>query len=215
MPAKRALGLSSTGGVGQHRLTAAARTAEECGFDGVWLLDDRTEDIARPNPAIVAALIAVSTSSIRVGARLLAGPGDDALRAAEHWSVVDNLSNGRLALFSDTPGEAHHRTVRDLWEGQEVRRPGPGGQDYVVRAFPPPCQARFPLWLMVRNGDQVAERVRHLSEEPMGVSVLADGLKVPRSVHDAAHEVVYRLDVEAAGDHLLEDITKLAGAHPA
>jgi len=255
--AERAMGLAlswpageSASAAGRQRWAEAARVAEKCGFDSIWLLaDDRPDVGVRANPALIAATVAVSTDTIRVGVRSLAVQGHDALRVAEDWSVVDNLSNGRLELLSRTSEDGvaqlgdHYRTVRDLWEGKEVRRDGPDGEEHVLRTYPKPRQPCLPLWLPDTAGapglelaaelnaglligdedlafDQLAARVRDVLKEfvPGRVSVLAGRPETLRDIRElyalGVAEVVCRLDVDAAGDRLLDSIAEIARGRP-
>jgi len=88
------------------------------------------------------------------------------IRIAEEWSVVDNLSNGRVAIsfasgwmpedFTVCPANYKQRkeimfqdidVVRRLWRGERVPMPGPLGKDVSVKIFPRPVQRELPLWL--------------------------------------------------------------------
>src|SRR3712207_6540261 len=51
-----------------------------------------------PNPAVMAAAIAVVTRRIEIRAGSLVGPINHAVRVVEDWSVIDNLSGGRVAI---------------------------------------------------------------------------------------------------------------------
>ncbi|MFC0430278.1 LLM class flavin-dependent oxidoreductase [Kutzneria buriramensis] len=224
---KPAMGLflswSATGSVdaaGRRRIVEAARAAEERGFDSIWLLEDDSPGGVRANPALMAASVAVSTDAIRVCAQFLDESEYDSLRAVEDWSVVDNLSSGRLELFSKNPRD-HHRTVRHLWAGKEIRRVGLGGEEQLVQTYPKPYQSRVALWLPYTEGapgldlavelnagilvrdeglalDQLAARVRGIrhefaadGHEPGRVAILAG---VPDVQHDIRE--LYALDVD-------------------
>ena len=84
---------------------------------------------------------------------------------AEEWAVVDNLSNGRIAiafasgwqpndfvLMPDNFARAkeiffdHVDFVRKLWRGEEVSFKGPKG-DVKVRTLPRPIQKELPFWI--------------------------------------------------------------------
>jgi alkanesulfonate monooxygenase SsuD/methylene tetrahydromethanopterin reductase-like flavin-dependent oxidoreductase (luciferase family) len=47
---------------------------------------------------VLAAALAVSTSNIRIRAGSVISPLQNPIRVAEEWSIVDNLSNGRVDL---------------------------------------------------------------------------------------------------------------------
>src|SRR5690348_3645794 len=54
-----------------------------------------------PNPALTSAALAVTTSGIQVRAGCVTSPLHDPVRLVEDWSVVDQLSGGRVALGLD------------------------------------------------------------------------------------------------------------------
>src|SRR4029453_525570 len=89
-----------------------------------------------PNPAVLHAALAMCTTTIRLNAGSVVAPLHHPVRIAEDWSVVDNLSNGRVGVsfasgwnpedfvFSpDRYGDRHGhmveamQTVRRLWRG--------------------------------------------------------------------------------------------------
>ncbi|MFC7387134.1 MupA/Atu3671 family FMN-dependent luciferase-like monooxygenase [Sphaerisporangium rhizosphaerae] len=149
-------------------LMDAAVLADESGLDFVWLPErHRTPSGAgRPNPAVIAAALAVRTHTVRIRAGSVMPPLHDPLRVAEEWAVVDNLSNGRVEISTATDGNprdsvtapdafAEHadralrnlRIVQDLWSGREVTRTGPDDTEYEVRTYPRPVQPRLPYWI--------------------------------------------------------------------
>ncbi len=88
------------------------------------------------------------------------------IRIAEEWSVVDNLSGGRVSIsfasgwhavdFVLQPGNYLHRreiladtvgTVRALWRGEEARFADGTGAEVAVRIYPPPVQPELPIWI--------------------------------------------------------------------
>lgn len=149
-------------------LMDAAKVADDQGLDFVWVPERHFTPFGggHPNPAVVAAAIAVVTRSVRVRAGSVVLPLHDPLRVAEEWAVVDNLSNGRAEISSATGWNsrdfvlapehfedraAHARrslqTVRDLWSGKEIVRQGPEGVEYAVRTYPRPVQSSLPYWV--------------------------------------------------------------------
>ena len=93
-------------------------------------------------------------------------PLHDPIRVAEEWAVLDNLSNGRVALgvasgwqpndfvlapanFEDNKSVAldYIDRVRKLWRGEEIFCPGPLGEDVAVVTQPRPVQAELPIWV--------------------------------------------------------------------
>jgi alkanesulfonate monooxygenase SsuD/methylene tetrahydromethanopterin reductase-like flavin-dependent oxidoreductase (luciferase family) len=69
---------------------------------------------------------------------------------AEEWSLVDNLSGGRVGISfgACTPGDLNEvETVRRLWRGEAERVPDGEGHPIDIRILPQPIQRELPLWL--------------------------------------------------------------------
>ncbi|TCO59342.1 MupA/Atu3671 family FMN-dependent luciferase-like monooxygenase [Actinocrispum wychmicini] len=149
-------------------LLDAARTADRNGLDFVWIPERHFTRFGggHPNPAVLAAAIAVVTRNLRIRAGSVVLPLHDPLRVAEEWAVVDNLSNGRAEISAATgwnprdfvlaPEDYERRAVRaaenlravrQLWSGGEISREGPDGAEYRVRTYPRPVQPVLPHWI--------------------------------------------------------------------
>ena len=81
-------------------LIEAAKFADQNGFCCVWTPERHFHQFGGlfPNPALITAALAVATQNIQLRAGSLISPLHDTLRLAEEWSVVDNLSDGRVAI---------------------------------------------------------------------------------------------------------------------
>ena len=85
---------------------ATAASAEEFGFDGVWLAERhfappggvRPVPSVVASPLIIATAIAARTSRIRIGTAVLVLPLGHPVRMAEEVATIDNISLGRLDL---------------------------------------------------------------------------------------------------------------------
>lgn len=149
-------------------LFRAARLADQREFEAVWLPERHFHPFggAFPNPALAAASVAQVTSRLRLRAGSVVLPLHDPLTVAEDWSVVDNISGGRVDLsfavgwsandFVLAPGRYADRyaavpgLVRDfdrLWRGETVRRVNGEGAEVDVRVFPRPVQPALRHWL--------------------------------------------------------------------
>ncbi len=119
-----------------------------------------------PNPAITSAAIAALTHRVKIRAGSLVLPLHHPVRAAEDWSLVDNLSNGRVGIAFASgwhPNDfvlapENHRaakqvmfdglqTMRRLWRGEPLTLKGPNDRDVTVRTLPRPVQAELPFWI--------------------------------------------------------------------
>jgi natural product biosynthesis luciferase-like monooxygenase protein len=157
------------GGPGQYRLLLeGARFADAHGFEAVWTPERHFHAFGGPypNPAITSAAVAAITSKVRIRAGSLVMPLHHPVRAAEDWSLVDNLSNGRVDIafasgwhpndfvfaphLFDTAKQAMLdglQTVRRLWRGETLALPGPGGREIPVATLPRPVQPELPVWI--------------------------------------------------------------------
>jgi len=149
-------------------LLEGAKFADGHGFSGVWTPERHFHPFGGlyPNPSVTGAAIAAVTERVRVRAGSVVAPLHDPLRVAEEWSVVDNLSGGRIAISFASGWLANDfvlapenfanrkslmlesiRTVQALWRGEPVLRVTPSGEPIEVRIFPRPVQAELPTWL--------------------------------------------------------------------
>ncbi|MBV6699342.1 LLM class flavin-dependent oxidoreductase [Kitasatospora aureofaciens] len=153
----------------QYRLLLdGARFADTHGFHAVWTPERHFHEFGGlyPNPAVTGAALATMTERVAIRAGSVVGPLHHPVRIAEEWSVVDNLSDGRVGL-SFAPGwhandfvlrpdnYADRRrllietieTVRTLWHRDSVELPDGEGTPVQVRSYPAPVQADLPIWL--------------------------------------------------------------------
>jgi natural product biosynthesis luciferase-like monooxygenase protein len=154
---------------GAYRLlTEGARFADERGFAAVWTPERHFHEFGGlfPNPSVTSAALAMITKRVQIRSGSVVAPLHSPIRIAEEWSVVDNLSNGRVAIsfasgwmpedFTVNPANYANRkeimvqdleVVRRLWRGECVPMPGPLGKEVRVKIFPRPVQKELPLWL--------------------------------------------------------------------
>ena len=81
-------------------LKRAARLADERGFCAVWTPERHFHEFGGlfPNPSVTGAALAMITDQIQIRAGSLISPLHDPVRVAEDWALVDNLSQGRVAI---------------------------------------------------------------------------------------------------------------------
>lgn len=148
----------------------AARFADQHDFHALWLPERHFDSFGAlfPNPSVLAAALAARTERIRLHAGSVVLPLHHPIRVAEEWSVVDNLSSGRVglcvasgwhardfALAPDNFGShrdlmyEHLDTVRRLWAGEEITTVAGDGAQTKVRLHPAPLQERPPLYAAV------------------------------------------------------------------
>jgi len=163
-------GSDSEGGSGERYrlLLDGARFADRHGFAAVWTPERHFHQFGGlyPNPSVTASAVAAITERIQVRAGSVVLPLHDPLRVAEEWSVVDNISAGRVGIslasgwhandFALAPERYEQRkrlmmdglaTVRRLWRGEKVARRNGVGAEVEVGVFPRPVQPVLPVWL--------------------------------------------------------------------
>jgi natural product biosynthesis luciferase-like monooxygenase protein len=158
----------AAGADGYRLLLESARFADEHGFTAVWTPERHFHTFGGPypNPAVVGAAVAAVTERIGIRAGSVVAPLHHPARIAEEWSVVDNLSRGRVGVsfasgwlaadFVLRPdGYADRKrltletmdTVQRLWRGEEVQFPDENGGQRAIRIRPTPVQPQLPVWL--------------------------------------------------------------------
>ncbi|MGH9887373.1 MAG: MupA/Atu3671 family FMN-dependent luciferase-like monooxygenase, partial [bacterium] len=119
-----------------------------------------------PNPSVTSAAIAAVTEHVQIRAGSCVLPLHHPVRVAEEWAVVDNLSNGRVAIsfaagwqpndfvvrpdgYADAKGQMFRSidTVQRLWRGEAIEFANPLGQLVPTRTLPRPVQAELPTWI--------------------------------------------------------------------
>ena len=175
----------------QHKyrlLIEGAKFADQNGLSAVWVPERHFHAFGGlyPNPSVLGAALAMVTEKIRIRAGSVVLPLHHPMRVAEEWSVVDNLSQGRIDLafargwnpndfvFSpsayDNATEVLHsgiETVRKLWRGESLSLPNGEGKLADVRLHPLPCQPELPIWLTCSGGKD-----RFIEAGKLGVNIL-------------------------------------------
>ncbi|HEY2900576.1 MAG TPA: MupA/Atu3671 family FMN-dependent luciferase-like monooxygenase [Polyangia bacterium] len=188
-------------------LLEGARFADAHGFAAVWTPERHFHAFGGlyPNPAVTSAALATITKRIQLRAGSVVLPLHDPIRVAEEWSVVDNLSGGRVGLsfasgwhandFALAPDRYADRkavmlrsleTIRALWRGESIPARSGNGSAITVRILPPPLQTDPPVWLTAAGSP---DTFRAAGE--MGANVLTNMLG--QSLEDLRQKLaVYR-----------------------
>ena len=146
----------------------SAKFADQHGFAAVWLPERHFHAVGgfSPNPSLLAAALARDTQHIALRGGSVVLPLHHPVRVAEEWSVVDNLSHGRVGVsiasgwhpndFIFAPERFERRreiclediaTIQKLWRGESLSMRAGAGADFEVKLFPQPVQAQLPVWL--------------------------------------------------------------------
>jgi natural product biosynthesis luciferase-like monooxygenase protein/FkbM family methyltransferase len=159
-------------------LIEGARFADQHGFTAVWSPERHFHSFGGlyPNPSLMGAAIAAVTRNVKIRAGSVVLPLHNPIRVAEEWSVVDNLSNGRVGIsfasgwhindFVLAPQNYADRkmvmareieTVRELWRGGSVSKKDASGIEIEVRSMPRPLQAELPFWITTSGNIETFE----------------------------------------------------------
>ncbi|HEU4963755.1 MAG TPA: MupA/Atu3671 family FMN-dependent luciferase-like monooxygenase [Bacilli bacterium] len=195
-------------------LIEGAKFADRNGFSAVWTPERHFHKFGGlyPSPAVIGGALSMVTERIKLRSGSVVLPLHSPIRVAEDWSVVDNLSRGRVELsfasgwhaddFVFRPQNYEDRsnvmfrdieTVKKLWRGEPVSFTGGGGHELDVRTLPRPVQSELPVW--VTSGGNIAT-FRRAGE--IGANVLTHLLG--QSVEDLAEKIAaYREALQANG----------------
>lgn len=152
---------------------SATQIADREGFEAIWLPERHFNVFGGlyPSPSVLGAFLAATTRNVRIRAGSVVMPLQDPLRVAEEWSMIDQLSGGRVDLafaqgwnpadFVLAPDNYPRRLaalyagveeVSRLWEGGEVMRRDGNGNTIPVRTFPRPVQSVLRTWITCVGG---------------------------------------------------------------
>lgn len=156
-------------------LFEGAKFADENNFSAIWIPERHFHSFGgfSPNPSVLAAALARETQQIQLRAGSVVLPLHHPIRVAEEWSVVDNLSKGRVGIALASGWHANdftlapqnfgkHReflfeeikTIKKLWRGEAVEFRDGAGSNINVKLFPMPMQSELSTWItVVRNPD--------------------------------------------------------------
>lgn len=149
-------------------LLESAKFADRHGFAAVWTPERHFQAFGGlyPNPSVLSAALAMITERVEIRAGSVALPLHHPVRVAEEWSVVDNLSRGRVAIscasgwhpndFLFAPDAYDERkevmfrrieTIQKLWAGEAVTFEGVNASPVEVSILPKPIQPQLPIWI--------------------------------------------------------------------
>lgn len=154
---------------------------------------------------MIGAALARETKHIQIRAGSVVLPIHHPIRVAEEWSIVDNLSKGRVGISFASGWHANdfvfapesygkHRelmfqqikTVQKLWRGESLQVRDGAGSDISVKLFPMPMQPDVPIWVTIVNNPDTYMRAGEI-----GAGVLTN--LMGQTIEDLAHNIaLYR-----------------------
>jgi natural product biosynthesis luciferase-like monooxygenase protein len=180
-------------------LLDSARFADENGFAAVWTPERHFQQFGGlyGSPSVTGAALAVTTKRISIRAGSVVLPLQNALRVAEEWAMIDNLSNGRVAIaaasgwhvndFVLSPGTYNNRyedmyekiaVIQRLWRGEKVILANGAGVMTEVGILPAPIQREIPIWLTSQSDDSF------LNAGKLGFNVLTANFSLRHSLKE-------------------------------
>lgn len=210
-------------------LLEGAKLADRLGFEAVWTPERHFHPFGGlyPNPSVTSAALATITSRIRLRAGSVVLPLQNPIRVTEEWSLVDNLSQGRVGIafasgwhaddfvFSPEHYESRRRVmldgidiVRRLWRGEKVSAVGGSGNTIEVGTYPRPKQAELPVWVTSGGSPET-----FITAAEIRANVLTHLLG--QDINDVAERVnLYRRSIETnGGEPSLSAVTLMLHAY--
>jgi iturin family lipopeptide synthetase A len=187
-------------------LFESAQFADANGFKAIWLPERHFHSVGgfSPNPSLLAASLARVTKQLQLRGGSVVLPLHHPVRVAEEWSVVDNISNGRVGIsiasgwhpndFIFAPANFEQRrelnlehlaTIQKLWRGEKLTMRAGAGSDFSFGIYPQPKQKELPVWLTCIHADSFAKAGE------LGMGVL--GYLMNQTIDEAAEKIqIYR-----------------------
>jgi natural product biosynthesis luciferase-like monooxygenase protein len=152
-----------------------ATFADQHGFKAVWLPERHFHPFGGiyPSPATLAAALAVKTQNIRLRSGSVVLPLHHPIEVVETWSMIDNLSGGRVDLgfasgwnpndFILSPGayenlkEVWHERiplVQKLWRGEQLAFKNGKGETVEIQVYPKAIQPELNVWFVISKSDE-------------------------------------------------------------
>jgi len=193
----------------------SAKFADRHGFSAIWTPERHFQDFGGlyPNPSVLSAALAVLTETIQIRAGSVALPLHHPVRVAEEWSLVDNLSRGRVAVsfasgwhtndFIFAPDVyddrkevmfRHIELIQKLWAGEKIKLPSACGSEVEFRMLPRPVQPRLPIWITSSGSPETWRRAGEI-----GANVLA--AYIGYSQEELAQRIELYREARAAHGH--------------
>ena len=168
-----------------------AEFADRAGLNSLWLPERHFNEFAgfSPNPAIIGAAVAATTKQLQIRASVLS-PLRHPVNIAEEWSMLDNISQGRVGIAMASGWFSHDfvlnpqawgkqrdvmmdhmNAIQHLWKGNELSLPGVEAQNTQVELFPKPMSSGIPMWLTTLGNKQ-----NYIDAGHKGIGVLTNML---------------------------------------
>lgn len=156
-------------------LMESVKYADQAGFNAVWTPERHFHEFGGlyPNPSVISSALSMVTEQIELRSGSIVAPLHDPIRIVEEWSVVDNLSNGRVGLsfaagwnpndFALAKDSYKNRNkilhdqievMKKLWRGETIKRENGLGQEVDLGVYPTPIQKEMPVWITSSGNEE-------------------------------------------------------------
>lgn len=156
-------------------LLEGAKFADKNNFHAIWIPERHFHPFGGlyPEPSVLGSALAMVTEKIRIRPGSVVLPLKNPVRVAEQWSVVDNLSGGRVDIsfakgwnlkdFVLAPENYANRsqimfdgikTVHKLWRGESIYLPDGDGKETEIKIYPLPKQPELSSWITCSGGKE-------------------------------------------------------------
>src|SRR5438132_11366998 len=157
-----------------HMLLEAAKFADARQFAAVWTPERHFQRFGGlyGSPSVTGSALAVLTKHLSIRAGSVVLPLQNPLRVAEEWAMIDNLSNGRVAIaaasgwhvndfvlsphtYQNCRADMYEKLsiIQKLWRGEKIALPNGAGVNVEVGILPVPVQKELPIWLTGKSDD--------------------------------------------------------------
>jgi natural product biosynthesis luciferase-like monooxygenase protein len=193
-------------------LLESARFADNHGFTAVWTPERHFQRFGGlyGSPSVTGAALAVITKRISIRAGSVVLPLQNPLRVAEEWAMIDNLSNGRVAIaaasgwhvndFVLSPDTYQNRyidmyekiaLIQRLWRGERVSLVNGAGVKTEVGILPAPVQSELPIWVTGQSDETF------LNAGKLGFNVLTANFALRHDLTEFVRKVkIYRDSIQ-------------------
>jgi natural product biosynthesis luciferase-like monooxygenase protein len=198
-------------------LLDSAKFADDHGFTAVWTPERHFQRFGGlyGSPSVTGAALAVITKHISIRAGSVVLPLQNPLRVAQEWAMVDNLSNGRVAIaaasgwhvndfvlspdtYQNRYGDMYEKIalIQRLWRGEKVSLANGAGVETEVGILPAPIQKELPIWVTGQSDETF------LNAGKLGFNVLTANFALRHDLSEFVRKVkIYRDAIQAHHGH--------------
>lgn len=194
-------------------LLESSKFADEHNFSAVWTPERHFQQFGGlyGSPSVTGAALAMITKHLSIRAGSVVLPLQNPLRVAEEWAMIDNLSDGRVAIaaasgwhvndFVLSPGTYKNRyddmyekiaLIQRLWRGEKIPLVNGEGVTIDVGILPAPIQKELPVWITGQSDDSF------LNAGKLGFNVLTANFALKHDLKEFTRKAkIYRDSIQA------------------